>query len=137
MAECFSDLLASPVKANFGGANILSSQNDMSKINWAKGLSDPGEMFRCGYLPIERGTRCCLFVVFLSAEFPALVAGTVPGLQPVRCQRNLGRRRIYMSGPWRCRTPPGRHKTQLQIVSSGTSSIEKHATSLLVPTKGK
>lgn len=31
--------------------NIISEQNDISKINFVAGMSDPGEMIRCGYRP--------------------------------------------------------------------------------------
>jgi phage/plasmid-like protein (TIGR03299 family) len=30
---------------------ILSEQNNVNAINWVNGLSDPGEMIRCAYLP--------------------------------------------------------------------------------------
>lgn len=34
-----------------GGARIVSQNHDTGSINWANGLSDPGEMIACGYLP--------------------------------------------------------------------------------------
>src|SRR5262249_21991881 len=34
-----------------GGPRIISEQHDVSKINWVAGVSDPGEMIACGYLP--------------------------------------------------------------------------------------
>jgi len=44
------DVLAATVQSPV----VLSEQHDKSKINWAAGLSDPGEMIRCGYLPEAR-----------------------------------------------------------------------------------
>lgn len=36
------------------GASVVSEQHDGNQINWAAGLSDPGEMIRCGYMPEAR-----------------------------------------------------------------------------------
>lgn len=33
---------------------VVSEEHNPSNINWARGLSDPGEMIRCGYLPEAR-----------------------------------------------------------------------------------
>ena len=33
------------------GVKVISSQNDTGRINWARGLSDPGEMLFCGGYP--------------------------------------------------------------------------------------
>lgn len=33
------------------GAKVVSQEHDPNAINWVAGLSDPGEMIRCGYLP--------------------------------------------------------------------------------------
>lgn len=33
------------------GASVVSQQHDLGGINWVAGLSDPGEMIACGYLP--------------------------------------------------------------------------------------
>jgi phage/plasmid-like protein (TIGR03299 family) len=33
---------------------VVSSQHDPNKINWVNGLTDPGEMIACGYLPQAR-----------------------------------------------------------------------------------
>jgi len=30
---------------------VLRENNDLNSINWVQGLSDPGEMLKCGYLP--------------------------------------------------------------------------------------
>ena len=30
---------------------VVGEQHDLSRINWVRGMSDPGEMIRCGYLP--------------------------------------------------------------------------------------
>src|SRR5437870_4818746 len=30
---------------------VLGQQHDPGRINWARGLSDPGEMIACGYMP--------------------------------------------------------------------------------------
>jgi len=34
-----------------GGPTIIAQNHDVNGINWARGLSDPGEMIACGYLP--------------------------------------------------------------------------------------
>ncbi len=34
-----------------GGVKVISENHDLNSINWVAGLSDPGEMIRCGYLP--------------------------------------------------------------------------------------
>src|SRR3990167_966436 len=39
------------VIANSGSAKVVSENHDLDGINWVAGLSDPGEMVRCGYLP--------------------------------------------------------------------------------------
>ena len=42
---------------NSGSAKVISQGHDGSNINFVNGLSDPGEMIRCGYLPeIRRQT---------------------------------------------------------------------------------
>lgn len=33
------------------GPEILSEVHDINRISWVEGLSDPGEMIRCGYMP--------------------------------------------------------------------------------------
>lgn len=50
----FASLLSGDVKCFSGGAQIISQNDDLTKINWARGLADPGEMLRCGYLPEAR-----------------------------------------------------------------------------------
>lgn len=40
--------------ANTQDARIVGEEHDLSKINWVRGLSDPGEMLACGYLPQAR-----------------------------------------------------------------------------------
>lgn len=39
------------VIANSGSARIVSENHNPDGINWVAGLTDPGEMIRCGYLP--------------------------------------------------------------------------------------
>lgn len=36
------------------GPQVISEQHDTGRINWASGLSDPGEMIACGYMPEAR-----------------------------------------------------------------------------------
>jgi phage/plasmid-like protein (TIGR03299 family) len=47
-------LLDSILENQTSGASIVSVNNDLSTINWVAGLSDPGEMLKCGYLPEAR-----------------------------------------------------------------------------------
>ncbi len=35
-------------------SNVVSECHDVSKIDWVRGLSDPGEMISCGYMPQAR-----------------------------------------------------------------------------------
>ena len=44
-------LLDTILAAQSSGPVILSEQHDVSKINWVNGMTDPGEMIRCGYRP--------------------------------------------------------------------------------------
>ena len=47
--------LLDSILANTGnGPVVLASNNDVNSINWVAGLSDPGEMLACGYLPEAR-----------------------------------------------------------------------------------
>jgi phage/plasmid-like protein (TIGR03299 family) len=46
--------LLETIIANHGGPRIVSEQHDLGAINWVAGVSDPGEMISCGYLPAAR-----------------------------------------------------------------------------------
>jgi phage/plasmid-like protein (TIGR03299 family) len=46
-----TSILDSVLDATTSGARIVSEQHDTGRINWARGLSDPGEMIACGYMP--------------------------------------------------------------------------------------
>jgi phage/plasmid-like protein (TIGR03299 family) len=57
MTDLLNSVLSETSKGN-GGARIVSEQHDSSKINWVRGMSDPGEMISCGYLPqLRRRTQ--------------------------------------------------------------------------------
>ncbi len=49
-----SDILDQVLANTSRGNGIVSEQHDVTKINWVNGLSDPGEMISCGYLPAAR-----------------------------------------------------------------------------------
>lgn len=44
-------LLDSIIANTQSGPQIIAEQHDQSKINWVAGLTDPGEMIMCNYLP--------------------------------------------------------------------------------------
>lgn len=46
--------LDSIIDATVNTPRITGEQHDTSRINWVNGLTDPGEMIRCGYLPALR-----------------------------------------------------------------------------------
>lgn len=47
-----TDLLSSVIEAtSHSPRNVVSSNHDVNSINWVRGMSDPGEMISCGYLP--------------------------------------------------------------------------------------
>jgi phage/plasmid-like protein (TIGR03299 family) len=46
-----ASILDQVIGATTGGVKIVSENHDVSTINFVNGLSDPGEMIRCGYLP--------------------------------------------------------------------------------------
>lgn len=51
MNDLLSAAVAATESARVAAPTVVSEQHDLSCINWVAGLSDPGEMFRCGYLP--------------------------------------------------------------------------------------
>jgi phage/plasmid-like protein (TIGR03299 family) len=52
--ETTMGLLDAVLDATARGATVISERHDPKGINWARGMSDPGEMIACGYLPEAR-----------------------------------------------------------------------------------
>jgi phage/plasmid-like protein (TIGR03299 family) len=48
------DSILSETRGSSNGVVILSEQHDLGQIDWLAGLSDPGEMIACGYMPQAR-----------------------------------------------------------------------------------
>lgn len=46
-----SENLLDTIIGNHGSVSVVAEQHDLNAINFVAGLSDPGEMIRCGYLP--------------------------------------------------------------------------------------
>lgn len=70
-------LLDSIIENHGSAPKVLSTQNDLNKINWVAGLSDPGEMIGCGmYQQLRRhaGEADAAYQARIEVELQALPA---------------------------------------------------------------
>jgi len=109
---------------NGGGAKIVSQQHDTSAINWVNGLSDPGEMIACGYLPEIRrqageqdeayAERIRPIVMALPAEQQAKIMGSA--IRRASLDTSNGKVSVMVAGK------PAWHRLGVNVESAVTSA---------------
>lgn len=96
------------------GARIISQEHDINKIDWVRGLSDPGEMISCGYLPQLRrqsgetdevyAARIRPMIEQLPANEREIILKRTIGAAIARANLNVSKGRVSMASalvsPW-------------------------------------